>query len=731
LDQEKHNEGIEIWGGAESSVVRINNSVYDQIARTGFEEGTDDLQYFFDLGIRTIRYPLLWEKCNPNEKEFFSIHDERLSKLQDLGITPIAGLLHHGSGPFHTNLADPHFPELLAEYAMKIAERYPWINYYTPVNEPLTTARFAGLYGVWYPHLRDGRSFARIFLNELKGTILAMDSVKRINPGAKLIQTEDLGRILSTSMLSYQATFENHRRWLTWDFLLGRVDNDHPLRKYFSGLGITDEELDFFVQNKIEPAVCGFNYYVTSERYLDHRKTIYPRGFHGGNGLHEYADVELVRANVTDNIGSYELMREAWERYHLPIALTEVHLACTREEQLRWFYEAWQNAVSLKKEGVDFRAITAWSFFGSYDWNSLMCIRNNVYESGIYDVRSGKPRPTALASLIKSINCNEEINMPLLKVPGWWKRKDRMIYKSADEENVLAQSRPDSSGIAPLLIIGGGSLAIAMTRICRSRGIVYHLSSRNEVDIASEEAVNRLIEEVKPWGVINAAGFTNIDEAEKSPYICFRENTIGAVILSEACRKAGIRYVTFSSDQVFNGKKKKPYIDDDHTDPLNLYGMSKKFAEENIMKVNPDSLIVRSGTFFNPWSRNDFLVRLLNSSGTNFRLPSDIIISPSYIPDLGNTVLDLMIDGQSGIWHLSSQDEISISGFAIAAFRLAGLDERIISPVPFSSLKHAATRPSYSVLKSSQGIVLPVLNKGLESFIDELKREPALETIRI
>lgn len=734
MDQEQNNHSIEIWGGAECSVVRVGNNVYDQLACSGHEQRPGDLNYFHELGIKTIRYPLLWEKFDANEDEFFRLHDDRLEQLNKMGIKPIAGLLHHGSGPFHTNLHDDSFPELLAEYAFKIARRYPFLSSYTPVNEPLTTARFTGLYGVWFPHLRNDRAFARIFMNELKGTVLSMKAVRSINPQAGLIQTEDICMIYSSDELSYQANFENERRWLTYDFLLGKVDRHHPMRKYFTDQGITDEELDFFIQNKTAPEVCGFNYYVTSERYLDQRKSLYPACFHGGNLLHEYADVEVVRANVPDTISSYRLLKEAWERYSLPLALTEVHLACTREEQQRWFYEAWNTAVRLREEGIDFRAVTAWSFFGSYDWSSLLCEKRNDYESGIYDIRSGTPRPTALAGLIKKLNRGEDPRNDLLAVPGWWRRSNRFIYKDKHEIfNAAHDDKTDYSKIRPLLITGSnGSLGNAFARVCESRGIVFHLSGRAELDIASEESVRQTIDKIQPWGIINAAGFTGIDEAETDAYTCFRENTIGPVKLAEACRNGNIRFVTFSADQVFNGKKKSPYHESDTTNPINLYGLSKKIAEEKVLTINPDSMIVRSGFFFNPWHFKDGLLRLLSSgmlSDRKYNLPSDIIISPAYLPFMVNTVLDLMIDGESGIWHLSGQEEVSFYEFARMALGIAGIDDSIISPVPSSKLGYAAKRPEYSVLKSSSGIVLPGLENTLNSFIDEFRSGTSLRVM--
>src|SRR5205085_10745369 len=102
--------------------------------------------------------------------------------------------------PLHVNFFDGSFENGLALYAKAVAERYPWLEYYTPVNEPLTTARFCGLYGHWYPHHADEYSFYKILLSECKATIMAMKAIREINPNAKLVQTEDMGKTYSTPL---------------------------------------------------------------------------------------------------------------------------------------------------------------------------------------------------------------------------------------------------------------------------------------------------------------------------------------------------------------------------------------------------------------------------------------------------------------------------------------------------------------------------------------------------
>jgi dTDP-4-dehydrorhamnose reductase len=145
----------------------------------------------------------------------------------------------------------------------------------------------------------------------------------------------------------------------------------------------------------------GFNYYVTSERYLDDKIENYPEIMHGGNGRDSYVDTEAVRLIQPDGIR--KLLKEAWDRYQLPMAVTESHLHCTREEQLRWFKETWDICCSLKKQGIDIKAVTAWALLGAYDWNSLLTAENFHYEPGSFDISNNKFRRTALGKLVRSL----------------------------------------------------------------------------------------------------------------------------------------------------------------------------------------------------------------------------------------------------------------------------------------------------------------------------------------
>jgi dTDP-4-dehydrorhamnose reductase len=732
---------LQVWAGVECTVNRVGDRYFDQLEQNGHATCLEDLDLFAELGVRTLRYPILWERIAPEgiASADWSWADERLGRLRSLGIRPIVGLIHHGSGPRYTSLIDPAFPEKLAEFAQAVAQRYPWISDYTPVNEPLTTARFSGLYGHWYPHGRDGLTFARALLMECRGTALAMQAIQEVNPAAQLVQTEDLGRVYSTPLLAYQAEFENERRWLSFDLLCGKVNSDHPLWSYLCQLDIQKSELTWFVDHPCPPDMLGINHYLTSDRFLDDRLEHYPASIHGGNGQHQYVDVEAVRVRAEGLAGPRALLQEVWERYQLPIAVTEVHLGCTREEQLRWLKEVWEAAQSLQVEGVDIRAITAWSLLGAFNWNSLVTRDAGYYEPGIFDVRGGERRSTALARMLQDLVTKQEHDHPVLDVPGWWHRPQRLLYPPVScstnkgtltpPEKLFKQPLTSSSvqtqrSQRPLVITGAsGTLGSAFARICERRGIIYRLLTRQEMDIANRASVDAIFTELQPWAVINAAGYVRVDDAEHEPDTCLRENVEGPANLAIACAHRGIAFLTFSSDLVFDGIGNSPYIESSSVSPLNVYGRSKAEAEIRVLASLPSSLVVRTSAFFGPWDEYNFVTIALRqlAAGKTFVAAEDAIISPTYVPDLVNASLDLLIDHECGVWHLANKGEITWADLARLAAQLAGVNTDRIEARPLEDLGLVAPRPTYSVLGSERGGLLPNLDDAIARYFSERK----------
>ena len=730
---------LELWGGVECTVNRVGDQYFDQLARSGHDARAADLELFAGLGVRALRYPVLWERTAPNNpaSACWEWADERLQRLRELGIRPIIGLVHHGSGPRHTSLVDPEFPEKLAAYARAVAERYPWVESYTPINEPLTTARFSGLYGHWYPHGQDDPTFARTLLTQCRATVLAMRAIREINPAAQLIQTDDLGKTYSTRALVYQANFDNRRRWLSFDLLTGRVDRQHTMWRYLRAKGIGAAELFWFLENKCPPDVIGINYYITSERFLDERLERYPAYTHGGNRLHKYADVEAVRVCTEGLTGARALLKETWERYGLPVAVTEVHLGCTREEQLRWIKEIWDGAKSLRDEGADVRAVTAWSLLGSFDWNNLLTRDAGHYEPGVFDLRAPVPRPTAVAGLWRDLALGREPTHPVLDAPGWWHRLTRLQYPA-----VVRRSRKNSASkrgvnmergtTRPLLITGAtGTLGTAFARLCELRGLSYRLLNRAQLDIADASSIEAALAEFEPWAIINTAGFVRVDDAEREPEKCFRENTTGAKLLAEACAARNISVLTFSSDLVFDGTKETPYLESDAPAPRNVYGESKAKAEQFVLAAYPSSLIVRTSAFFGPWDEYNFATLVLRTLAAKqtFVVAVDAIVSPTYVPDLVHASLDLLIDGEQGLWHLANQGATTWAELARKIAALAGLDATLIEARPTSELNLAARRPLYSALGSERGTLLPTLDDALTRYLRDCEVEWAKDAV--
>jgi dTDP-4-dehydrorhamnose reductase len=717
----KAQPSLELWGGIECTRNRIQDRYFDQLAWSGHDRTPQDLDRIAALGIRTLRYPVLWECAAPEHPDQidWSWADERLGCLRTLGIRPIVGLVHHGSGPRYTDLLDPDFAGGLANFARGLAQRFPWVEAYTPVNEPLTTARFSALYGHWHPHSRDGLSFARALLNQCRAVASSMQAIREVQPNAILVQTEDLGKTYSTPELAYQADFENNRRWLTYDLLIGIVDRHHAMGQFLHWLGISWDELAWFRDHPCPPNVIGINHYLTSERFLDDELKRYPPHLHGGNGRHRYVDVEAVRIRSEGIAGPEQLLREAWQRYQTPLAVTEAHLGCTREEQVRWLWEVWQAAHSARESGADVRAVTVWSMLGAFDWDSLMTRAEGHYESGVFDVRTPGRRFTAIAKLVQDLTRNQQPDSPVLAQPGWWRRPERLWGAAASE--------PAEFKGPPILITGAtGTLGRAFARACSLRGLAFRLLRRAEMDIADVRQVDEVMARIQPWAVVNAAGYVRVDEAEQEPDACFRENVDGPATLALACARAGIPLLTFSSDLVFDGQRRSPYCEEDVVRPLGVYGRTKAEAELRVRKLHPPALVVRTSAFFSPWDEHNFVTAGIRTmrAGLPFPAARDTVVSPTYVPDLVHACLDLLLDGESGVWHLANQGETTWADFARKAAVLADLDPDRVRALPTTELGWTAPRPRYSPLGSMRGILLAPLDNALKRYFGECLPEP-------
>ena len=678
---------LEVWAGVEATVNRVGDTYLDQLDASGHATRLDDLDRFAALGITAIRYPVLWERTHD-----WGWSDERLQRLRELHVRPIVGLVHHGSGPPETSLLDERFPEQLAAYARRVAERYPWVEDWTPVNEPLTTARFSCLYGFWYPHHREAASFARALINQVRAVVLSMRAIREVIPNARLIQTDDLGKTHSTAAVAYQAAHENERRWSTWDLLCGRPSG---VAEWLRWIGIDAPELRWFEENPCPPDIIGINHYLSSERFLDHRLERYPERLHGSNGRDRYVDELAARILGAGPDGPAKLLHEAWERYGRPLAVTEAHNGCTREEQLRWLEEVWRAASSARAKGADVRAVTVWSLLGTFGWNEMLTRGTDFYEPGA---------------------TTGSFEHPVLDGRGWWRRPERLWYPP-----VGAVARPNAGRQRPLLITGAtGTLGRAFAEIATERGLAHVLTNRRRLDAADPVSVEAALRAIKPWAIVNTAGYVRVDDAQLDQPACYRENTLAASTLARACAQQSLPLLTFSTDLVFDGAKNVPYTEDDAAHPLNVYGESKAEAERLVLASCDRALVVRTSAFFGPWDEYNFVTQALDALAADrpFAAPDDAVVSPTYVPDLVQASLDLLIDGETGIWHLANAGAATWFELALHVAEAAELDRSGIEAVTSAEIGWIAPRPAYSALTSVRGQVMPTLDDAIARYTE-------------
>jgi dTDP-4-dehydrorhamnose reductase len=343
------------------------------------------------------------------------------------------------------------------------------------------------------------------------------------------------------------------------------------------------------------------------------------------------------------------------------------------------------------------------------DWRSVLTRKDGQYDVGAFDTRGQTARPTLIAKAAASLAKEGKFEHPVLDLPGWWKRPGRtharrrfdMLPKSAESAR-------------PILITGAtGTLGRAFSKICAHRGLAHVLTSRADLDITDEASVAAVIERYKPWAIINTAGFVRTWEADAKQDECFEANVTGPELLAKACKLHGIPLVTFSSDLVFNGQLGRPYVETDTPDPACIYGRSKAEAEARLMELDSDALIVRTSAFFGPWDRYNFLINTVEQlrRGEEVVASDRKVVSPTYVPDLVHATLDLLLDQEKGIWHLTNKGAVSWHDLACEAADWARLGrDRIRKPEDEQAADTSMT--------SERGLLLRSLDGGLSDFFD-------------
>lgn len=251
---------------------------------------------------------------------------------------------------------------------------------------------------------------------------------------------------------------------------------------------------------------------------------------------------------------------------------------------------------------------------------------------------------------------------------------------------------------APVLIIGDrGMLGRAFRQLLTGLERPYHGVDLPAFDAAEPGQVTELMR--TPWAaVVNCAAFTNVDGAEADESAAFRGNATAPRLLSEACARAGVPFLHFSTDYVFSGKATRPYPVDDPVEPLGAYGRTKAAGEQAVRASGARALIVRTSWLYAPWA-NNFVRTMarLTRDKTSLKVVSDQRGRPTSAEHLAKTALALLDRGQTGTFHVTDGGECSWHEFTVAIARALGRT-CTIDPCTTAEFPRPAPRPAYSVL---------------------------------
>jgi len=249
-------------------------------------------------------------------------------------------------------------------------------------------------------------------------------------------------------------------------------------------------------------------------------------------------------------------------------------------------------------------------------------------------------------------------------------------------------------------------------------------SGLESLDMCSESDVRRIFQELDPNIVILAAAMTDVDGCEKNPGLAESVNALGPSIVAKASREFGARLVHISTDYVFDGNKRDRYIETDATNPISVYGSSKLHGESAVLTELPAAFVARTAVLYgwNPIkSKSNFVTWVLRKlrNGEKATLFNDQWISPTFADDLAGALIGIAGKSASGIWHVAGPDCLDRPTCGRMIAEVFELDERLIVPVPSSSVPLPAKRPAYSCMNSSR--LEKLLNRQMMPFDESLR----------
>jgi beta-glucosidase/6-phospho-beta-glucosidase/beta-galactosidase len=337
----------------------------------------EDLGLVKEMGLKVLRYGLPYYNIQLGPGKYdWEFADLAMKEMKRLGITPVLDLMHFGVPDWLENFQNPDLVVHFADYCEEVAKRYPWVRYYTPVNEIYVTARSSGKDGVWNEQLKSDKGFVTALKHCTAASIMGTQQIAKHRPDCVIVQSESAE---FTHELRAERTpavqMENKLRFASLDLLYAHQP-DGEVVNYLYDNGMTRKEYDWFMAG--EPPgyqVMGNDYYGRNERI------ILPNG-------------EVCTS--MDVLGWASITHDYYQRYKKPVMHTETNVF-EAELASTWLWKQWVNVLRLRKEGVPVLGFTWYSLIDQLDWDTGLAEKNgNVNACGLFDL-DRKPRAVAEA----------------------------------------------------------------------------------------------------------------------------------------------------------------------------------------------------------------------------------------------------------------------------------------------------------------------------------------------
>lgn len=322
-----------------------------------YEQWKSDFDLLAECGVRAVRWAIPWYRVQPRPNEWdWRWVDEALDYLVNVkGIVPIIDLMHYGTPLWMENsFINSGYPGRVATYAGAVAERYKsLVRYYTPLNEPMVNAEWSGHRGRWPPYLEGNDGYVKVAMAVAKGIVLTVQALKAAQPDMVTIQVEALWKFKSSNPdIAAQVRQQNERQYLSWDLTTGRVDEAHLLYGFLQAHGQSEQELSWFRENAVSFDILGANFYPWSYGRVSLRK----EGFYN---------------RMTPDVSGLaigEVLADAWERYRIPLMVTETSARRGVDGRALWMDETIAAVRRLRQQGVPVVGYTWYPFFTMFSW---------------------------------------------------------------------------------------------------------------------------------------------------------------------------------------------------------------------------------------------------------------------------------------------------------------------------------------------------------------------------